>query len=173
MEAEQSAETDFRFPSGAKMAPRAVADGGGGTIVGVADVSATPERVFDALSTDQVERWWRAPEYYFQRDWTADLRVAGPWSAEVVWADAKVAPAEGEFCEVSRPGKLVMTRRFGNHLLMWTREMTMTHRIQPREEGTRLTVRDAGFIGRAAAADGNAEHWERVLTWLDAYIASI
>ena len=52
----------------------------GGTIIAVADIPATPERVFDALSTDEVERWWRAPEYYFQRDWTADLRVAGPWS---------------------------------------------------------------------------------------------
>jgi hypothetical protein len=72
MEAEQGVETDLRFPSGAKMAPRAVADGGGGTIIAVADISATPERVFDALSTDEVERWWRAPEYYFQR------RPAGP-----------------------------------------------------------------------------------------------
>ena len=51
-----------------------------------------------------------------------------------------------------------MTRRFDNHPLMGTREATITYRIEPREEGTGLTLRDEGFIGRAAAADGNAEH---------------
>ena len=29
---------------------------------------------------------------------------------------------------------------------------------------------DEGFIGRSEAAFGNAEHWERVLGWLDAYL---
>jgi uncharacterized protein YndB with AHSA1/START domain len=165
-------KTDFRFPSGAKMAPRAVADGGGGTILAVADISATPERVFDALSTDEVERWWRAPEYYFQRDWKGDLRVAGPWSVAVVWPDGNVVHADGEFCEVSRPDKLVMTRRFDGHPLLGPRQTTITYRIERNEGGTRLTVRDEGFIGRAAAAYGNAEHWEHVLGWLDAYMAS-
>src|SRR6266496_1693895 len=31
--------------------------------------------------------------------------------------------------------------------------------------GTRVTVRDEGFIGRSEAAYGNAEHWERGLGW--------
>ena len=66
-----------------------------------------------------------------------------------------------------------MTRRFDNHPLTGTRETTITYRIEPSEEGTRLTVRDEGFIGRAAAAYDKAEHRERVLTWLDAYMASI
>jgi hypothetical protein len=26
------------------------------------------------------------------------------------------------------------------------------------------------FVGRSEAAYGNAEHWERVLGWLDAYL---
>ena len=35
-----------------------------------------------------------------------------------------------------------------------------------------MTVRDEGFVGRSEAAYGNAEHWERVLGWLDAYMRS-
>jgi hypothetical protein len=31
-------------------------------------------------------------------------------------------------------------------------------------------VRGDGFVGRSEAAYGNAEHWERVLGWLDAYL---
>ena len=41
---------DFRLPTASKwQAPRAVADGGGGTIIATAEVSASPERVFVAL----------------------------------------------------------------------------------------------------------------------------
>jgi len=43
----------------------------------------------------------------------------------------------------------------------------------PIATGTRVTVRDEGFIGRSEAAYGNAEHRERVLGWLDAYLKRI
>ena len=48
--------TDFRLPTAAIWrAPRAVADGGGGTILATAQVAASPDRVFQALTTDEVE----------------------------------------------------------------------------------------------------------------------
>jgi len=49
--------------------------------------------------------------------------------------------------------------------LLGTRETTITHRPEPIATGTRVTVRDEGFIGRSEAAYGNAEHWERGLGW--------
>jgi hypothetical protein len=42
---------------------------------------APPERVFRALTTDEVERWWGHPDYYRSTDWKVDLRVQGQWSA--------------------------------------------------------------------------------------------
>jgi hypothetical protein len=63
-----------------------------------------------------------------------------------------------------------MTRRFDKHPLLGTRETTITYRFDAIPSGTRVTVRDEGFIGRAEAAYGNAEHWERVLGWLAAYL---
>ena len=72
---------DYRLPTAAKWAvPRAVA-GGGGTIIAVAEIAASPERVFQALTTDEVDRWFGHADYYRQTDWKADLRVCGQWAS--------------------------------------------------------------------------------------------
>jgi hypothetical protein len=65
-----------------------------------------------------------------------------------------------------------MTRKFEKHPLLGTRETTITYRLDPIATGTRVTVREEGFVGRSEAAFGNAEHWERVLGWLDLYMRS-
>ncbi|HEY6271552.1 MAG TPA: SRPBCC domain-containing protein [Terriglobales bacterium] len=151
-------------------APRAVADGGGGMIIATAEVAAPPERVFRALTTNEVERWWGHAGFYRQTGWKADLRVCGQWSVTVRFADGSTNAGSGEFVEIDAPRKIVMTRKFEKHPLLGTRETTITYRLDPIATGTRVTVRDEGFIGRSEAAYGNAEHWERVLGWLDAYL---
>jgi uncharacterized protein YndB with AHSA1/START domain len=111
-----------------------------------------------------------APGFYVQTDWTAELRVCGQWSVVVRFPDGSTNGGSGEFVEIDEPRKLVMTRRFEKHPLLGTRETTITYRLDPTPNGTRVTVRDEGFRGRSAAAYGNAEHWERVLGWLGAYL---
>lgn len=170
-EAAGNTATDFRVPTPSKWsAPRAVADGGGGTIIATAEVAASPERVFRALTTDEVERWWGHPDFYRQTGWKADLRVCGQWSTTVRFVDGSTNDASGEFAEVDAPHKIVMTRKFEKHPLQGMRETTITYRLDPIADGTRVTVRDEGFVGRREAAYGNAEHWERVLGWLAAYL---
>jgi uncharacterized protein YndB with AHSA1/START domain len=149
-----------------------VADGGAGTIIAVAEVGAPPERVFRALTTAEVERWWGHPDFYRSTDWKADLRVCGQWSVVVRFMDGSTSVGSGEFAELDPPRKIVMTRKFEKHPLQGTRETTITYRLEPIGDGTRVTVRDEGFVGRSEAAYGNAEHWERVLGWLDAYVSS-
>jgi uncharacterized protein YndB with AHSA1/START domain len=148
-----------------------VADAGAGTIIATAVIAASPERVFRALTTEEVERWWGSPGFYRQTGWTADLRVCGQWSVTVRFADGSTNGGSGEFAEIDRPRKLVMTRKFESHPLLGTRETTITYRLDAVAAGTRLTVRDEGFVGRGEAAYGNAEHWERVLAWLGTYLA--
>jgi uncharacterized protein YndB with AHSA1/START domain len=162
--------SDFRLPTASRWAaPRAVADSGGGTIIATVEVSAPPDRVFRALTTSEVERWWGHPGYYRMTNWSADLRVCGPWSVSVRFADGNINGGSGEFAEIEVPRKIVMTRRFEEHPLLGNRETTITYRLDPVAGGTRLTVRDEGFLGRSEAAYGNAEHWERVLGWLRTY----
>jgi uncharacterized protein YndB with AHSA1/START domain len=163
--------TDFRMPTVSRWHdPRAVADGGGGTIIATAEIAAPPERVFQALTTNEVERWWGHSDFYRQQDWMADLRVCGQWSVTVHSPDGSTNRGSGEFLEIDVPRKIVMTRKFEKHPLLGTRETTITYRLDPLEMGTRVSVRDEGFVGRSEAAYGNAEHWERVLAWLAAYL---
>ncbi len=161
---------DFRCASGARWQPRAAVDAAAGLILAGADVHGTPEQVFRALTTDEVERWWRLPGVYRQKDWKAEVRAGGRWSVTVALTEGGEVHAWGEFCELDAPGKIVMTRRFDAHPFLGERETTITYRLDPSPHGTRVTVRDEGFIGRPEAAYGNAEIWEKVLGWLDGYL---
>jgi uncharacterized protein YndB with AHSA1/START domain len=172
MSTDATTKPDFRAPAEAKKLPKAVADGIGGLILAVAEVAGTPEQVFRALTTNEVERWWKFPGVYHQKDWKADVSVCGPWCVTVQLADGKLVHAWGEFCELDFPRKIVMTRRFDAHPFLGDRETTITYRLEPSPHGTLVTVRDEGFIGRAQAAHGNAEIWEKVLGWLDDYLGS-
>jgi uncharacterized protein YndB with AHSA1/START domain len=156
MTSDSSQKADFRAPSAGRRLPRAVAD-----------VAGSPEQVFRALTTNEVEQWWRNPGVHRQRDWHADLRVCGPWSVTVQMTDGATVHAKGEFCELDPPRKIVMTRTFDDHPFLGSRETTITYRLEPSPYGTLVTVRDEGFIGRSEAAYGNAEIWERVVAWLD------
>jgi uncharacterized protein YndB with AHSA1/START domain len=163
--------SDYRLPTASKwQAPRAVADGVGRIIIATAEVPGSPERVFRALTTHEQERWWGHPDFYQQTGWTADVRVCGQWRVTTRFKDGSTNGGSGEFAEIEAPRKLVMTRRFEKHPLLGTRETTVTYRLEAIPSGTRVTVRDEGFIGRAEAAYGNAEHWERVLGWLSEYL---
>jgi uncharacterized protein YndB with AHSA1/START domain len=135
-------------------------------------VAGSPERVFNALTTNEVEQWWRYPGQYYQKDWKSDVRVCGPWSVIVELVEGTLVHSWGEFCELSFPNKIVMTRRFDAHPFLGEPETTITYRFEPTPYGTLVTVRDEGFIGRSEAAYGNAEIWEHVLGWLDAYLSS-
>jgi uncharacterized protein YndB with AHSA1/START domain len=99
------------------------------------------------------------------------VRAQGRWSVTVELHDGKQLNERGEFCEVDVPHKIVMTRRFGANPLLGDRETTATYRLEPSPNGTLITLREEGFIGRPEAAFGNAENWEKVLGWLDDYLS--
>ena len=109
---------DYRLPTAAKWnVPRTVADGSGGTIVAVVKIAASPERVFQALTSREVERWWGHPDYYKQTDWKADLRACGRWERRRSVQRRSTNEGSGEFAEINSLHKLVMTRRFDKHPL--------------------------------------------------------
>ena len=163
---------DFRTSSELKKIPKAVADGIGGMILAIAEATGTPEQVFRALTTNEVEKWWKLPGVYHLKDWTAELRVQGRWSVTIELDNGKQIHEWGEFCELVTHHKIVMTRRFGGNPLLGERETTLTYRLEPSPHGTLVTVREEGFIGRPEAAYGNAENWEKVLGWLTDYVGS-
>ncbi len=170
MNAEKTTHADFRFASESKKPPKAAVDGAAGILVANAEVAGTPEQAFRALMTNEVETWWAIPGVYSLKDWSADLRPQGRWRVTVELHDGKRLDEWGEICEVEAPSKIVLTRRFGANPLLGERETTLTYRFEPTSRGTLVTVREEGFLGRPAAAYGNAENWEKVLSWLDEYL---
>jgi uncharacterized protein YndB with AHSA1/START domain len=171
MNPETTTQPDFRFASESMKPPRAAVDDAAGIIIANAEVAGTPDQVFRALMTNEVERWWTIRGVYLLKDWKADLRTQGRWSVTVELHDGKQLNEWGEICEVDAPSKVMLTRRFGANPLLGERETTLTFRFEPTPRGTFVTVREEGFVGRPAAAFGNAENWEKVLSWLDDYLS--
>ena len=150
-----------------RVPPRAVTDGE--TVLATADIAMTPERVFRALNTDEVESWWGSEDTYHMTNWAADLRVGGRWSVVPRTADGSTTPASGQFLEIEGPRKIVFTRKYDwDFPVLGRRETTVTYLLEPIEMGTRVTVRQDGFNGLEEPARLHTEGWERVLGWLDA-----
>jgi uncharacterized protein YndB with AHSA1/START domain len=123
-----------------RVPPRAVTDGE--TVLATADIAMTPEPVFRALNTDEVESWWGSDDTYHMTNWAADLRVGGPWSVVPRTADGSTTPTSGHFLEIEAPGKIVFTRKYDwDFLVLGRRDTTVTYLFQPMEAGTRVTIR--------------------------------
>ena len=151
-----------------KPAARAIADLGEGVVLARVEISVPPERVFRALTTDELTKWWGSAETYRTTKHVVDLRPGGAWRSDGVGADGHEFHVGGEILEVDPPRKLVQTWRPS-----WEPgpPTTITYTLDAIEGGTRLTVRHAGFGERAQSCDDHAQGWERVLGWLTAHVA--
>jgi uncharacterized protein YndB with AHSA1/START domain len=146
---------------------RAIADLAEGRILATVEIAAPPERVFQALTSDEITRWWGADGIYRTTSWSGDLRVGGRWIATGASADGKVFAVEGEFLEIDPPRKLVQSWKPD-----WTAAppTTVTFLLEPIGEGTRVTLRHDGFAGNAGACLDHTSGWEKVLGWLKQHL---
>jgi uncharacterized protein YndB with AHSA1/START domain len=150
-------------------AARAIADLDAGVVLATVDIAAPPERVFRALTTDEVTKWWGSDEMYRTTSFTSDLRVGGKWRSDGKGADGSPFFVEGEYLEIDPPRKLVQTWR-----PQWEPDLpptTITYRLEPIDGGTRVTVRHEGFGANRASCDGHSNGWTRVLGWLGGHFA--
>ncbi len=145
--------------------PRAIADLSGGLILATVDIEAPPERVFKALSSDEIVQWWGDSSMYHTTAWSADLRVGGAWRADGKAADGSAYSVSGEYLEVESPKRLVQTWKPDRAPGPATR---VSYILEPIGTGTRVTVRHEGFSDRAAC-ESHTAGWERVLQWLSTY----
>jgi uncharacterized protein YndB with AHSA1/START domain len=166
-------DVTFKVPLSATVRPAAVAHAvtDGDIILATIDVAAPPERVFRALTTDEVDRWWGAPGAYSIEAWKADVRVGGAWSLLIRLPDGSALPASGAFLQVEKPSKLVQTRRYDwDHPTLGRHVTKVTTLLATIEGGTRVTVRHEDF-GRSEPAYEHAGGWERYLDWLAGYLS--
>ena len=142
-------------------------------------IAARPERVFDAFTDPaQLTRWWW-PNGFSCPAAEVDLRVGGTYQLAMTWPGA--IPAQdrfshrmvGEFYEIDRPGRLVMSGRAVNdddgELFATLIEVT----LEARDGATALTVRQSYFepLPPAQAMAGAEQGWTEQLDKLDRLLA--
>jgi uncharacterized protein YndB with AHSA1/START domain len=138
-------------------------------ILASVEIAAPIERVFRAITSDEITKWWGSPEEYQVTEYTADVRPGGRWKSTGVGASGAVFSVEGEFREIDPPRLVVHTWRApwdGNN------ETVVTYRLEAVEGGTRVTVRHEGFADRAESCLDHGKGWERVLGWLGGHFKS-
>ena len=145
-----------------------VADVAAGTIRGVVDIAAPPERVFQALTDPaELEAWWGADDMYRTFDWQVDLRPGGAWSCRARNARGEDSSVRGRYVTVDPPRVLEYTWQPS-----WDgfAETSVRLELAPIAIGTRLTVAHTGFGDRADSCEGHAQGWTAVAAWLTEHV---
>lgn len=144
---------------------RAIVDVTRGTVYATVDIAAPPERVFRALSSEEITRWWGSDDLYRTTGWSGDVKVGGRWRSSGKGADGSEFAVEGEYLAVEAPTRLVHTWQPSWETGAPT---TVSYLLTPIDGGTRVVVRHEGFTD-AAACQSHGDGWTRVITWLSGY----
>lgn len=147
---------------------RSIADVAQGTILARIDIAVPPERVFRALTTDELAKWWGADGMYRVTAFQIDLRTGGAWRSDGVGADGTPFHVGGKVLELDPPRKLVQS--WEPSWEAGAPPTTVSYLLDPIESGTRVTVRHSGFGARTASCESHASGWERVLGWLLSHV---
>ena len=142
-------------------------------------LKAAPERVFDAFTDpEQLTSWWW-PNGFSCPAAEVDLRVGGSYRIAMLWPDA--IPTEnrfshhmgGEYFEIDRPHRLVMSGRAVNdeqgELFATLIELT----FDAHDGGTALTMRQSYFepLPPPEAMGGAEQGWTEQLDKLERLLA--
>jgi uncharacterized protein YndB with AHSA1/START domain len=111
------------------------------SILGRVEIAASAERVFRALTSEEIKNWWIRPGVFNTTDWAGDVRVGGRWRA-VGTGNGRPFTLEGEFLEIDTSKKLVLTWHSGGTP---NRPTIVTFLLDRIDGGTRLTLEHVGF----------------------------
>ena len=114
-------------------------------------LTASPERVFDAFTDPlQLQAWWW-PNGFTCPAAEVDLRVGGTYRLAMRWPDFIPAEAQfsnhfcGEYFEIDRPRRLVMSGRAVNEEMGELFATLITLTFEAVDGGTALTMHQSYF----------------------------
>lgn len=149
-------------PLRGREAARAVADLDAGSILATVEIAATPERVFQAITSREIVDWWGKPGVFIAREWSGDVKVGGVWRASGVGRGGAPWELEGSFLEVDPPRRLSHTWRTPGSS---ADPFVVTYLLEEITGGTRVTLRHRGVSDRDSCM-GACMGWESCLTQL-------
>ena len=111
-------------------------------------IAATPEAVFEALTTAAaMEEWYRDGPDVVARVTQHDVRVGGRYRIEFGPAGQPPFVEHGEFVEVDRPRRLVKTETLEGVPLPWV-DTRVTFELRDVGGKTQLAITHEGFPSR-------------------------
>ena len=134
---------------------RAVADLPRLELLATVVIAVSPERAFRALSSEEITQWWVRPGVFDTREWTGELRLSGRWRAAGM-SRGQPYTQGGEFVEVDPPRRLAHT---WDGIGPAGAPSTLAYDLEPVTDGTRITLRQSGFVSREAC-ENFAIGWE-------------
>ena len=134
---------------------QSVANVAEGSLIATVDLPISPERAFRALASPEIMQWWVRAGIFDTREWSGDVRVGGAWQASGM-ARGQPYTLEGEFITVDSPRRLAHTWHLRGTPGAPT---TVTYTLESRDEGTRITLRHAGFTS-PQACENTATGWQ-------------
>jgi uncharacterized protein YndB with AHSA1/START domain len=131
------------------------------------EISAPPERVFEALTTrEQALVWWSNADYAVT-EWEMDARIGGSWrfTATVRKGSAmgKAYRHHGEILEFDPPRLLVYSWFMDAHEIP-DRKTIVRYELTPSGSGTRLKVTHSGLAALPLSRKGYVSGWPGVLS---------
>jgi uncharacterized protein YndB with AHSA1/START domain len=136
----------------------AITDTESGDVVASAVFDTTPERLFRALSTNEVCNWWVRPGVFNTQEWTGDLREGGRWAAAGI-GGGQPYQLEGEFLTIDEPRKLTQTWKPAGAPI---EPATLCYELEPLAHAVRLTLRHTG-LPNAEICEKTRAGWETSL----------
>jgi uncharacterized protein YndB with AHSA1/START domain len=121
----------------ARLGGRAIADTTELSLLATVDVEASPERVFRALTSQEITGWWVRPGVFDTRVWSGEVHAGGCWKASGV-ARGQPYALEGKFLEVNSPRILVHTWQ---GVAALQKPSIVSYQLEPLAGRTRLTLR--------------------------------
>jgi len=142
----------------AQRSAAAIADATTGTILARVEIAAAPERVFRALTTSELVKWW-GHEAYRTTKFEITLEPGGRWRSDGVGQNGPFHVGG------DAPHKLVYTWEPS-----WQpgEKTKVTYTLDAIDGGTRVTVCHSGFAA-AASCQNHGNGWPRVLGLLGAH----
>lgn len=142
-------------------------------------LKASPEQVFDAFTNpDQLTKWWW-PNGFTCPAAEVDLRLGGTYRLAMQWPGSIPVEAQfshhmgGEYYEIDRPHRLVMSGRAVNDEQGELFATLIEIAFEARDGGTALTVRQSYFepMPPAQAMAGAEQGWFEQLDKLERLLA--
>ncbi len=129
-------------------------------------ISASAERVFDALiSSEERVKWWGAEGSFRTTHMESDLRPGGRWAMRGLRVNGEPFTITGEYREIVRPRLLVFT-----WLPDWqgNAEISLVRIDLDEDQGvTTLRLTHSGLTAEARRTGHRG--WPQILAWLQAY----